>query len=398
MVPPLRRYYLNAGFDLEIGGFSTLSVRRAADEMTTLFIPILQDGDCAVVDVAVPDCWMDYLRSFGLAGGEVLPPGVSARAGTPVVWGWNPFAAERIAPVCADAYPPFAAVRKVNGRSFCSDCAERFGFGVPGSRFCRTIGETESLLSGHDTVFPLVVKPVFGGSGYGFRVLKNRGQWNIERSRIERLCRGGGVIVEPWLRRKYDLSTSTKISRDGAVGAVTFQRQWVNGFGAWYGSYCDPTDPVVSRWKDQLETATRAAAAEVAREGYFGPVGFDSFVYGERGKEHLAAVIEINARYTMGMLAQEIRSILSLKGPMVVRSIGRKKCVLPETMETWSTVCDEFAYDATRKIGVLPLTPPRIGFEGVWEQPQRSVFLIVGSSEEEVLLLDRELRFRLQSK
>ena len=393
-----RRYYLNACFDLELGGFSTAPVRRSAAEMTTLFIPLLRDGDRAVVDVTMPDCWLDILRSYGLAGGEVVTSG-NTGTGMPVVWGWNRAAAERLGTVSEENVPLFETVRKVNGRHFCALLSERFRFGVPGSRFCRTAEDVETLLSGSGAVFPLVVKPQFGGSGYGFRVLKTRGQWDSERPHIERLCMGGGVVAEPWLFRNYDLSTSTVIGHDGTVDSVMFQRQWVNSFGAWYGSYCDENDPVVGRWKEPLEQATRIAAAEVAREGYFGPVGFDSFVYrGRGGEDVLAAIVEINARYTMGMLAQEIRTRLSLSGPMVLRSIGRKLCVLPETVEKWNEVCGKLAFDATRNSGVLLLTPLRTGYEGVWEQPQRSMFCIAGSSEEEILRLDRELRSRLQSK
>jgi hypothetical protein len=363
--------------------------------MTALFVPLLREGDHAVVDVALPDLYQEYLRKYGLAGGEACaaPNGT----GTPFVWGWDRSVMQRMAPVEPDTCPPLEVVRKVNGRAFAAAVAKRCGLGVPGSRFCRSVQEVDAVLSGSDAVFPLVIKPAFGGSGYGFRTLHSIDQWTAERPRTERLCSSGGVVVEPWLVRKYDMSTSTVIGRDGAIGPVAFQRQWVNGFGAYYGSYCDDGDPVVCRWKERLEAATRSAAAEVAKEGYFGPAGFDSFIYERRNKsEHLAAVIEINARYTMGMLAQELRRRLSLNQPVAMRSIGRKKCRLPESVEGWNARCGGLAFDIHRKNGILLLSPLRAGFEGIREQPQRSVFLITGGSEEEVMYLDRELRSLLQ--
>jgi hypothetical protein len=386
-----RRYYLNACFDLELGGFPTASVRRSCAEMTSLFIPITGPEDCVEVDVALPEDYLQYLRGFGLAAGRVAQPG--GGFGDPVVWGWNRSAVERLAPVSADSYPPLKIVRKVNSRDFADAVAHRFGLGVPGTRFCRSLKDVEAAIQENETLFSVVIKPAFGGSGYGFRILQSRGQWDAEKTRIGRLIGRDGVVVEPWLSRRVDLSASTVIDRSGNHSAILFQRQWVNRFGAYFGSYCADDDAVIDPWREQLSSAAYQIAGVVAEVGYFGPIGIDAFVYeGMEGITRLAPAVEINARYTMGMLARELRRLLSMTSPVLLRSITGKRCVLPETIDEWEHRCGDLAFSAQRRSGVLLLTPLRNGFEGTWRQPQRNVFLIAGPSEAEILLGDAQLQ------
>lgn len=386
-----RRYYLNACFDLELGGFPTASVRRSCAEMTSLFVPLAGLEDCVEVDVALPEDYLHYLREFGLATGRVAAPG--GGAGDPVVWGWNRQAVERLAPVSGEFRPQLETVRKVNGRDFADAVASRFSLGVPGSRFCRSLDDVEAAVQENGALFPLVIKPAFGGSGYGFRILQKKEEWETEQTRIERLIGGDGVVVEPWLTRRVDLSASTVIDRSGKHSAILFQRQWVNRFGAYFGSYCADDDAVIDPWREQLSSAAHQIAGVVAEVGYFGPIGIDAFVYeGMEGITRLAPAVEINARYTMGMLARELRRLLSMTSPVLLRSITGKRCVLPETIDEWEHRCGDLAFSAQRRSGVLLLTPLRNGFEGTWRQPQRNVFLIAGPSEAEILLGDAQLQ------
>ncbi len=386
-----RRYYLNTCFDLELGGFPTASVRRSCAEMTSLFIPMAGPEDCVEVDVALPEDYLQYLRGFGLATGRVVPPG--GGSGDPVVWGWNRSVVERLAPVSAEWYPPLNSVRKVNSRDFADAVAHRFGLGVPGTRFCRSLEDVEAAVQENETLFPVVIKPAFGGSGYGFRILQSRGQWEAEKTRIQQFAGGDGVVVEPWLTRRVDVSASTVVDRSGTQGTIQFQRQWVNRFGAYFGSYCDDEDAVIAPWCEQLSSAAQQITGAVAEVGYFGPVGIDAFVYeGADGVTKLSPAIEINARYTMGMLAQELRRRLSMNSPVLLRSVSGKRCDLPETIEEWEYRCGEIAFSAHRRSGVLLLTPLRNGFEKTWRQPQRNVFLIAGPSEAEILHRDAQLQ------
>lgn len=391
------RYYFNALFDHELGGYPTATVARAAAEMATLFIPLLKTNDRAVVDVEMPDGYLARLRMYGLGMGNVSDDGFGT--GKPVVWGWSRDALERMAPVPRDVHPPLEVVRKVNGRCFSTLVAKRFGVGVPGARYCATVGKAETAVLDGSVPLPLIVKPAFGASGYGFRLIRSEEQWQGERGDIAKRCENGGVVVEPWLTRKCDMSLSMEIGRDGTVGNLFFQRQWINTHGAYYGSYCADDDPVINPWEKDLARAGREITGEMAKEGYFGPVGIDSFVYETaNGDERLAAVVDINARCTMGMLARKIRSLLSIDSPVVLRTIGRKRWRLPETTDEWNAVCGEHAFQTSKKAGILLLTPLRVGYKGMWDQPQRSMFLIAGESEAHIIRLDGELRRRLSQQ
>jgi hypothetical protein len=268
--------------------------------------------------------------------------------------------------------------------------------GVPGSRFCTGTSEVETLMHAHDTVFPVVIKPAFGGSGFGLRVISAPLQVERELPFITTLCAHGGVVVEPWLARQCDMSTTTVIGRDGGCGPVTFLRQLVNSYGTFFGIYCDDNDAVIAPWKKKLESSTLKMAAEVMEKGYFGPVVCDSFVYRTPdGQDRLVTVNEVNARFTMGMITRNLRELIAPDLPVLLRFLGRKRCQLPDSYTDWVNRCGEYSFNPGTKKGILLLTPLRNGFWGKWVQPERSVFLIAGSSEEEIAAYDRELCLRI---
>ena len=388
---PDRRYYFNALFDLELGGFSVAPLQRDAAEMTALYIPLLREGETAVVDVGLQGSYPAYLRRFGLAQGAISA--VDPGTGIPEVWGWNAAVFNRIGNIAVDAYPPLETVHRVNGRAFCSELGKRHGTGVPGSHYCRSTDEVLSALGSPDCTWPVALKSAFGGSGFGLRVVRDKTDLGSVLPRIEEHCIRHGVVVEPWYHRICDMSTSVEVDRGVRASPVAYQRQWVNRYGAFFGVYCAENDPVIDRWREPLERATVIAAAAVAQTGYFGPVGFDSFVYRTAaGEQRLAPVIEINARRTMGMVAQQMRARIAPGTPVALRVISRKRCALPATQEEWVRRCGMIHYNVESKKGVLLLTPVRAEYSGVWLQPQRSVFFIAGSSEEEILEYDGVLR------
>ena len=387
------RYYLNALFDLELGGFPPESVRRSAAEMTALFIPLSRPGDTIVLDVEPPDAWYSYLREAGLGPGTALPlrNRTDEQPSVDVVWGWNREAMARLALV--NEHPPLNAVREINNRLFCSTLASRFGSGVPGSRFCSTMEEAESAAEELEGGFPLVIKPAFGGAGFGLRIVRQPGRFAAERALIARYLNHGGVVIEPWLPRSADLSAALQIGLDGNPGLIRYQRQMVNAYGSFYAVYCAETDPVIEPWKNELERNALVIAREAAARGYVGPVGIDSFVYGDiYGRDKLAAGIEINGRFTMGMLAQMLRERIAPEKHTLLRFFSRKKCRLPETYPLLEATLGRKSFISKAGYGILLLTPLRVGYQGKWAQPHLNAFFLSGESERRIHEFDRELQ------
>ncbi len=389
-----RLLYLNALFDLQLGGYPSSAVERSAAEMSVLFYPFSEPGDAVLLDAEIPGRYPEYLRLYGLCSGEVCGDvRYSGGAAAAVAWGWNEQSVDCLDVRGSPSVPSLDVVRNLNNRSFCAEMANRYGFGVPGSTFCSVMKEVEEAVKAVDA-FPLVIKPAFGGSGFGLRISDNPDELTKELGTAARYLAHGGLVIEPWLRRVADLSTVTLISPEGVVDKVRFERQGVNGHGSFYGIYCSESDPRLEKWKPQLGEVTRILSEEIFARGYFGPVGIDSFVYIDpaTGSERLACAIEINARYTMGFLAQQLRDRIAPGKHTLFRFIGAKRCRLPDSIEEWIARLGKLQFDSSTRNGILLLTPPRMGFRGTWRQPQRSAFFIAADSGEEVERLDQELR------
>jgi hypothetical protein len=397
---PVYRYYLNALFDLELGNYPVDTVKRSAAEMSVLFLPLLCQHDRIVLDVGIPDGYLEYLKRNGCIESITLDDPFADQSGCiDVVWGWNENAAARLK-VSDIGQSPTAIIAKVNHRGFCHDCAKKYGFGVPESHICATVKEIDDVvtrLAGH---YPLVVKPAFGGSGFGFHVLDDGAMFTKKRSNIENYCQHGGCAIEPWCQRIADISSCTMLDGIDTPYSLLLHRQWVNRYGAFYGIYIQDEDPIIDRWRENIERMSSLYIRDLAATGYTGPVGMDSFIYNDRnnGVERLAAGIEINGRYTMGLLAHQIRNKLEVKKNLLLRVISKKRCKLPATYERLLDFLGENRFDPEKKEGIIVLTPLITYYEGTWEQPQRSVFLIAGKSEVQIESLDNALRHAVAVK
>lgn len=152
------------------------------------------------------------------------------------------------------------------------------------------------------------LKPRWGGSGRG-RVAGRRG--DPERptpAALGRLARRGGAVLEPWLDRLHDASAHVVVRDDGRVDYLGSATQVVSPAGVPLGSRGvaprsarpaagSPDDAALAR-------VARLVAAQAAQAGYRGPLGVDAFWFrGPGGTPTLHAVAEVNARFTLGLVA-----------------------------------------------------------------------------------------------
>jgi hypothetical protein len=164
------------------------------------------------------------------------------------------------------------------------------------------------------------LKPRMGTSGRGrvdFRADEitgpdSAGARQLAR-RLPHLASCGGAVLEPWLERVTDLSASLWIEADGTVVIVGSLELLTTPSGGWRGhrGELDSRGRVFSgRPEDEsLREAAAALAGGAAGEGYFGPAGLDALVFLEPDpaddrtpRERLRPVVELNARYTMGIV------------------------------------------------------------------------------------------------
>lgn len=136
---------------------------------------------------------------------------------------------------------------------------------------------------------------------------------------ITSLVRRGGAIVEPWLARTLDLSSQWFIDVDGTPQLLGVTLQVTRGAGVYLG--CDvevsparasapsPDSGKVrlasgTAWDDEVVARASVVVRAAAAAGYRGPCGVDAFVYtSARGACALRGVVELNARFTAGLVA-----------------------------------------------------------------------------------------------
>lgn len=397
---PVLLYYLNALFDQQLGGYDTGKLARAAAEMTILFSFMGGESDRVLLDVEMPDDFRNYLLSINVKPLCPLNPPMGdfeSRSEIPVPWGWDECTFNKLKMLGFNCdNPELGIVKKVNSRQLHNLLSERFGLGVPGSTFCDSC---ETFLRSREKLEAfgdLVVKPSFGGSGYGFKIVKKEEKSGCPKE-IETLMKHGGVVIEPWCKRVYDFSSSITIHKNGSLSPIRNQRSFSNMHGAFIGIYMAPEDPVIEKYASIQEKTVRNAAQALFDQGYFGPAGFDSFAYiDSSGKECVAPVIEINARHSMSDVAHAVRNRYAPQKWCFFRLMSKRRCNLPDDYNKWKGMLKKDHFDPGTQEGVFLLTPLRLWHGDTIVQPSRNGFFLSAGSEKKLFEMDERLRSVLE--
>ena len=113
-------------------------------------------------------------------------------------------------------------------------------------------------------------------------------------------------MLEPWLRRRRDLSVQLHLAPDGALTLLGTLTQEVSESGVYRGhrGALDYKARVVS--ESECEDALLEAAVSIARaahaRGFYGPCGVDAFSFEGPDGVELRPAVEFNARFTTGTI------------------------------------------------------------------------------------------------
>lgn len=388
-----RVYYFNGSFDLRLGGGIAPRHERLFAEMTLWFMPVGTPADRIICDVSPPAEYLEYLDTVGLS-----PPGQTAsgkrypdHAGFP--WGWDLDAVTRLR-ACGTRVdcPDLAVVKHVNMREFSIRVARECGLGVAGAVVCHSPKQARSAIRAAPNM-PCVIKPAFGNAGIGFVFVESREPQAERFARVERLFERGdpAVVVEPWLPRTGDISTSFELGRDGTVSGLRHHLTRTTPQGGFYGVVLRPTDALVEHWRPELEHAAACAASALSAQGYFGPANVDSMVIDGSEGERLVALLEINARQGMSVIAYSLRERLCPDRYVLFRTVGRKQHSLPGSYAEWLEMLGELAYDPDRREGVICATPLRFEEQNTTVRPHRTMLFLAAQSEQRLWEIDDRL-------
>jgi hypothetical protein len=300
----------------EFGG----AVRQINAELAGVWLSVAEPGD-AVWSPAGKPIFDDYFEAW--SGCPVAPSKIRwitddsqlVRGDELCPWGWSEQVVKlgRIRGLTCPA-PPIDAVREVNSRRFSFELETEWRVGLDGFAWVTSLDQLRNVLAGATRFcHGWLVKALLGMSGR--EQLVGRGA-DLSPPMLgwltQRFERDGAVIFEPRLDRIAEAGLQWQIPRHGEpvfVGVAPMIDP-PNASGGYFGSRIDPPEFADSRWHDAVEVSSRVAS-EVQRRGYFGPLGIDAMLYrDDGGHTRLRPIQDVNARWTMGRLAIELRRFL----------------------------------------------------------------------------------------
>jgi carbamoylphosphate synthase large subunit len=205
---------------------------------------------------------------------------------------------------------PPDVVARVHDKAFCTDVCLQHGLYTPAlARAVHVVSPGDSMRAfvsacankGSIPPHPGVLKPRFGTAGRGrvpTAALTDRA-W-------QKLLNRGGAVFEPWLLRTADVSSQWWLSDDGAhLTGCTLQDIDAQGLyrGCTFVMDVDGTATSGLADEDVFVAHSRVVVEAAHAAGYRGPCGVDGFAYTDDDGERQMRVCELNARFTVGMIA-----------------------------------------------------------------------------------------------
>ena len=199
--------------------------------------------------------------------------------------------------------PPWEVVKQVNSKAFSFAQTPP----LPQAELLYAWNDLERWMGAVEG--PKVLKSCFGLSGQGHLLLpaaeEKIRQFTEKEFQAER-----PVIAEPWVTRRLDFSTQWVLRKQGEIEYVGSPVLQSDSLGRYAGNLIGEEEKIFGHYLPKLNQHKEIAQVvlkKMASLGFFGNVGFDSLIWGE---DILHAVVEINARKTMGWVALQIRKRL----------------------------------------------------------------------------------------
>lgn len=220
-----------------------------------------------------------------------------------VVWGVTP-RTTRLAESLglAQNFPVVDLVRQVNDKRFSHTLEQQLSIALPHSQIIESLEQFRSAVETcpHNWVLkhPLGFSARERVVGKGHRISDSAWGWARRK-----LGQHWTLLFEPWVDQRQDFSLHFQIDRSGAIRFIG-QSQLVSDPGGVYRG--NSFDPSLAPEPSALECGHRVAR-QLARLGYWGPVGIDAF-FGMLGDRPVSRpLVEINARCSFGRLALALR-------------------------------------------------------------------------------------------
>ena len=199
------------------------------------------------------------------------------------------------------------------------------------SQICQSPAEIQKFVEAHSHS-DWLAKPLFGSAG--------RGLIRFSPDQIPPIKRD--YLIEPWLNkeREFSLLYQSSPTNQGGLRFLGLCHQEVSTSGQWISSTSAPK-PATGLHPDQARLIANEVLPAAKKEiqtalheileahNYFGPVCIDSFLHRPAEDLKWHQVSEINARWSMGRLAHNLRLKLCPNRSLILTTL-RKESPLPK--------------------------------------------------------------------
>ncbi len=344
-----RFFWGNFDFEEQLRGESQRSARveRLLLELAPCWLAVADADDRIWCPAKLPAEFLTSLDRWGLPPDlfvsdiKQIPPGMEL-----VPWGWSPAAVEfgeRHRLVVNS--PPLDVVQLANSREYSVENEQAADDNAKFATLCRTFEEVFGYMQHIPDETRWVIKANWSHAarervlGRGMGITGPDYGWIIQR-----LKRDGVVSWERWLQREAEIGIQWHITPGQSPQLIAITELLVDARGQYIGtrSMAAPRgigfQPVESsknkddrleayptqdhaEWAQLAAEATRPIVSDLARRGYFGPVGIDAMRYfdPDSNTSRTRPLQDINARWTMGRLAAGWFARLDASGPVTWR-------------------------------------------------------------------------------
>ena len=208
-------------------------------------------------------------------------------------------------------HPALDVVRRVNSREFSFDLEQRLGTALPQSRQVHNDRDANNAICTVVAEFGRWVAKANWSMSARERILGDSPTLSEPQSRwlLKRLKTNAPLFIEPWVERIEELSFQWQIPKSNKPNFLSATKLLCDATGGYVGNRLLREIP--DCWREAFRIA-ESAALQVAETGYFGPLGIDAMCYrAPDGAACLRPIQDINARYTMGRMAVEMKRFVT---------------------------------------------------------------------------------------
>jgi len=333
------------------------------------------ERDCVLLQQMPDHVFTDRLQAAGFELPSFrLMDGVEHLSAdfAPSPWGWSPAVAHRLKALGArwdEGLKPYFSrefalkvIHQLSERNL-----PRIIQPSHFAHYVTSLGEVEQLLAQWGKV---VLKAPYSSSGRGLQMLRaNHLNVNIVNKTRSLIAQQGGLMLEPLLDNIYDFAYEFKV-QNGEVFFVGFSSFMTNDKGQYLGHQV-PFDVhnlpeeayhlwdigVINAALDELLIVLQNSGLPTYFEGY---LGVDAMIFRDAEQSvRLQPCVEINLRYTMGIVALHLEKHIAPDRSAEFRLLSNPPVALPILDMDLQNKHPLLMEGRKIRSGYLPLTPPQ---------------------------------------